>query len=68
MTEFVRFWMVCQQPTHPGSKTEPRYRYPHLTAARQAAQDLAYQSGRPHIVLEAIEVVAPKDKLTKTLI
>ncbi len=67
MTPGDPFWMVCAQPTHPGSKTEPRLRYPHIDAARQAARDLADQTGRPFVILEAVEVVQPKDLLTGNL-
>lgn len=59
------FWMVCAAPSHPGSKTEPKLRYPHRDAALQAARDLAYQNDRPFVVLEAVEVIHPKDRLTK---
>ena len=64
---FRRFWMVCRQPDGPTSKTEPRIRYPSLTAARDAARNLAYQNDHPFVVLEAVEVVRPKDLLTRTL-
>lgn len=67
MTDFRRFWMVCGLPTHPGSKTEPRTRYPHIDEARRHARDLAYQNDRPFVILEAVEVVNPKDQLTKRL-
>lgn len=62
-----RFWMVCAQPAHPGSKTEPRLRYPHIDSARQSARDLAYQNNRPFVILEVVEVVHPEDTLTKSL-
>lgn len=67
MSDFRRFWMVCAMPTHLGSKTEPRIRYAHVSEARRAAQDLAYQNDRPFVILEAVEVVNPKDQLTKRL-
>lgn len=64
---FRRFWMICRMPTGPGSKSEPRVRYPSLTDARAAARDMADQHGHPFVVLEAAEVVAPKDTSTKSL-
>lgn len=67
MTPGAPFWMVCQMPAHPGSKTEPRLRYPHIDEARRAARDLADQNDRPFVILEMVEVVHPKDRLTKPL-
>lgn len=67
MQGFQRFWMVCRMPTDRGSRTEPRTRYPSIGAARDAARDLAYQNNHPFVVLEAAEVIQPKDLLTKPL-
>lgn len=65
--DFRRFWMICRMPVDRGSKTEPRMRYPSIAAARDAARDMATQHGHPFVVLEAAEVVTPKDTSTKSL-
>lgn len=67
MTTYA-FWMICALPVHPGSKTEPRLRYPSREVALAAAQDLACQNDRPFVILEAVGVVHPKNTFTKTLI
>lgn len=59
-----RFWMVCRMPSHRNSKTEPKQRYVTRLAADQAARDLAAQSGANFAVLEVVNVVGPRDRLT----
>jgi hypothetical protein len=67
MTRGQPFWMVCRMPAHPGSVTEPRTRYPHADAARQAARDLADRNGHPFVILETVEIVHPRDQRTISL-
>lgn len=58
---FARFWMVCRKPAGPGARTEPRQRYSHRADAVEAAQRLADDTGAPHIILEAVEAIRPRD-------
>lgn len=61
------FWMVCRAPSHAGSETRPRLRYPSPADARAAAADLARASGATFVILESVEWVGPSDD-TPTLI
>lgn len=61
------FWMVCRAPSHAGSETRPRLRYPSRAEARAAAADLARASSATYVVLESVEWVCPRDD-TPTLL
>lgn len=67
MTRLTPFWMVCRAPTHAGSKTEPRYRYPSRDEAMAAAADLARANDAAFVVLEAVATVGPRDDATPSL-
>lgn len=55
------FWMVCRAPSHAGSETRPRLRYPSRDEARAAAADLARASSAIFVILESVEWVGPSD-------
>lgn len=62
------FWMVCRKPTHRNAQTNPRVRYAHIDAARDAARKLARENDADFVILECVETIRPTDRLTKTLI
>lgn len=68
MTRLIPFWMVCRAPTHAGSKTEPRWRYPSREEAMAAAADLARTNDAAFVVLEAVATVSPRLDTTPSLL
>lgn len=62
----ARFWMICQRPQHRNSKTQPTARYANRAAAIDDARRLAHQTGRDFVLLEAVEIIRPKDGLMQS--
>jgi hypothetical protein len=65
MTEF---YMVARQPTHAGSKTEPRARYETLAAAITSATKLAAENNCAFVVLGVVHIARPRDMTQQTLL
>lgn len=63
---FERFWMICRKPEHKGSRTEPKARYAHRDAALTDARRMAAETGHDFVLLEAVEVIRPRDSRTKS--
>ena len=61
------FYMVARQPTHAGSKTEPRTRYDTLAEATTAATKLAAENGCAFVVLGVVHTALPRDPTQETL-
>ena len=56
----TRFWMICRQPRHEHSRTEPRERFATEAEAQTAAQAMADQTGHPFVILTATRIVFPQ--------
>lgn len=54
------FFMICRTPRSRASVTEPRTRYDTLTAAVDAAQSLANQTGEQFSILQSVRTIAPR--------
>jgi hypothetical protein len=61
------FWMVCQLPTHPNARTEPKARYTTRGKAVTDAEHLARETGRRFVVLETVHVTTGRGELTPGL-
>jgi hypothetical protein len=67
MRHGTQFYMVARQPTHAGSKTEPRARYDTLDAATVAATKLAAENACAFVVLGVVHIAHPRDLTQSTL-
>lgn len=61
------FYMIARLPSGPHSRTEPKARFDSFAAAQAQADQLAQDTGHPHVVLAVVAVLRPRDTRTGSL-